>query len=119
MRRVRRGALRRWMAALALLAASFLLLQPICNAYELQGAMQHMGATHGSAPCCAEPRSDALAGPSASYHEQIQPIAAVACPVAPAAALTASPRKPQRAALQAPPPPPQLSYCSRSARILR
>ena len=126
--------MRRLMTAFALIAASLLLLQPVCSAYELsigapQTALPALGndavdagdaghSTHDGVPCCSELKTTALAGPSGTFHAQTKSMTAAPGALSPAVLFNARLRSSAPAAW-ATPPPPALSYYARSARILR
>ena len=121
-------------AGVAFFALFFLLLQPVCAAYERHMGTPHVAsaatahdagqaddASHGSRdgmPCCTEMWADAMASASPvaadKYFSAAELILALplAFPAPPGLTLRSHPA-------QGIPPPRPLSYHARSARILR
>lgn len=120
--------MRRGIAALALLAALSVLLQPVCAAVEFQPAAPHSPATladnaaHGTddrVPCCLEVEPGALAAPSSTGPAKAILAAGLSAPMAYAAAPGAALYSHARPGPGIPPPPLPLPYHVRSARIQR
>lgn len=121
-------------AGVAFLALFFLLLQPICAAYERHIGALHVAsaatahdagqaddASHGShdgTACCTEMWADTMASPSQVAADrnisaaELTLVLPVAIAVRPALTLLSHPAR-------GIPPPHPLSYHARSARILR
>ena len=121
-------------AGVAFFALFFLLLQPVCGAYERHMVAPHIApaatahdagqaddASHGSRdgmPCCTEMWADAMASASPvaadKYFSAAELILALplAFPAPPGLTLRSHPAR-------GIPPPHPLSYHARSARILR
>lgn len=120
--------MRREAAALALLAALTVLLQPVCAAYELRPAAPRAPAatladdaahgTHGRASCCPEVEPSSLVTPSSAGIAKAILAAQAPGPLAYAAAPRAALLLHARPAPGVPPPFP-LPYHARSARIQR
>ena len=122
-------------AAVGFFALSFLLLQPVCAAYERHSVASYAAsasttpdaapaddASRGSlerTPSCLDLRADAVALEfSVAAGKNFAAVAmAVASPLAPAARAALTLRS--RPAWRSPAPPLLLSYYARSARILR
>jgi len=117
------GRMRAGAAALALLAVLFVLARPICAAQEIRTALPHapavahvqdspQGSEH-SDPCCDVLDANVIAT-SLAFADP-----AVAAALLVPAFVCVQPRiTPAHPVFGAPPPPP-LSYHTRSARILR
>lgn len=116
-------------AALALLAALTVSLQPVCPAFESRAAAPHSpavtlvdDAVRGASdvvPCCPEAVPTALIATSAAGIAKKVPGAQAAVSPAYAIAPRAALFSHVRPAAIDPPPPLLLSYYARSVRILR
>jgi hypothetical protein len=105
--------MRKALALLGFVAATMLLLQPACAAYELA----HFAADP-DLPCCAEVQADAAAAPSDGVRAPEAASKAVPAPLALVSRAVSAP-PPARLAVWAAPPPPPLPYHVRTARVLR